>query len=83
MFSPFTLIHGSLMRWQVRCPDGHVRHYPYLNREDAAFDCSVFDRCCQRYDTLNALERELPPCRGKPHVVVPDHLLPMRDPAKS
>lgn len=74
------------MRYQVICPDGHVRHYPYLNREDAAFDCKVFDRCCQRFKEPNALERELPPCNGKPHSVVPEYLVPLapaRDPLKN
>lgn len=58
------------MIWQVVCPDGFVRHYPYNNYDDATFDAAVYDRLgCRLYDTPNDLERSHPRCVGTPHRV--------------
>jgi hypothetical protein len=56
--------------WQIVCPDGRVRHYPYRNRDDALADAHVCDhRGCQFYAEQNELETGAPPCTGAPHRV--------------
>ena len=54
--------------YQIVCPDNHVRHYPYSNREDAAFDAKLCDaNGCRIYTDICEIEATLPPCPGRGH----------------
>jgi hypothetical protein len=33
--------------YEIVCPDGHVRHYPYHNEDDALFDAKLCDETCK------------------------------------
>lgn len=74
MLPSLPLLHGttrmSQMKWQIVCPDGHVRHHAYVNKGDALFDAKIFDQRCRRFAVPNEFEYGLPPCEGKPHTVV-------------
>ena len=57
--------------WEVVCPDGHVRHFPYHNHGDARCDAEVYS---ERHDVCRdafILDRPTPlqRCRGGRHVV--------------
>lgn len=61
------MVHMSQM-WEIVCSDGRVRHPPYNNPEDAAFDADLCDeRACRLYPTPGPLEQAAPPCPGAPH----------------
>lgn len=58
--------------WEIECPDGRVRHYPYTNLADAEFDARLCDdRGCRLFAQPNELEKSLPPCPGGAHGVRP------------
>ena len=64
--------------WEVVCPDGDVRHYPYHNRGDAeahadrASDPSWFARRgCRLAPKPAPLEASRPPCPGGRHEARP------------
>lgn len=60
------------MAWEIVCPDGLVRHYPYGNQEDAEFDAQLCDqKGCRLYPESSPLERLSSPCSGEPHSVRP------------
>lgn len=62
------------MSYEIVCPDGHVRHYPYTQALDAEFDARFIDRegKCQLYKIPNELEARLPACdKQRPHTVRP------------
>lgn len=55
------LCHG----WEIVCPDGKVRHYPYHNEGDAECDAAVFtESVC---DDLDAVFAALGPCPNGTH----------------
>lgn len=56
--------------WEVVCPDGIVRHYPYHNKDDAEAEARYFtDTKCQRFKKKSPLEKQHPPCPGGEHTV--------------
>lgn len=56
--------------FEVVCPDGRVRHYPYHNEGDAQCDAEVFtERKCQLYPEPSPLELEQTPCPEGVHTV--------------
>ncbi len=62
--------------WEVICPDGRVRHYPYLSREQAEAEAWRFDHACRSTGSRpTALETSQPPCPGGHHVARPAELL--------
>lgn len=40
--------------WDIVCPDGACRHFPYLNEADARFDAALISRrnYCNIYGTI-------------------------------
>ena len=62
--------------WEVICPDGRVRHYPYLSREHAEAEAGRLDHACGNTRARpTALETSQPPCPGGRHVARPAELL--------
>lgn len=67
--------------WEIVCPDGRVRHYPYHNREDAedtALEAEARRAStarCSFWDQPSDLELSQPQCPGGSHVV---RLIPMQ-----
>ncbi len=62
--------------WEVICPDGHVRHWPYVSRADAEADGRIFAAgACRSHRKAPALEGGRPPCPGGAHTVRPTALL--------
>lgn len=62
--------------WHIRCPDGKVRHYPYINYDDAKFDAELCDGGrCQFYPEPNELERRDGRCAGGRHSLEPASLI--------
>lgn len=64
--------------WEIVCPDGRLRHYPYHNRGDAEADARALSdpkrfaaRGCRLGPGSSARERSQPPCPGGLHVVRP------------
>lgn len=64
--------------WEIVCPDGRVRHYPYHNHGDAqshaefASDPKWFaKRGCRLGPESDELELSQPPCPGGDHVARP------------
>lgn len=56
--------------WQIVCPDGHVRHFPYHNRGDAECDASLVEnRGCEDAVSGYRQGEPLPPCPGGRHTV--------------
>jgi hypothetical protein len=57
--------------WEIVCPDGRVRHYPFHNMDDAE---DAADHCatrCNPYKVPSALFNSLPPCPHGAHAVRP------------
>lgn len=66
--------------WEIVCPDGRVRHLPYINLGDAESDATSIDRktsvkgaelACRMYPNPGSLERKHGPCPGGKHEVRP------------
>jgi hypothetical protein len=57
--------------WEVVCPDGHVRNFPYSNEGDAQCDAEGYseDGCQGHASGQSPLERGLPPCPEGAHRV--------------
>jgi hypothetical protein len=57
--------------WEIVCPDGLIRDYPYHNREDAEDMAEVMTtkRCNGLWPKPGRLELEQPPCPEGKHVV--------------
>jgi hypothetical protein len=56
--------------FEVVCPDGRVRHYPYHNEDDAICDAEVFaEQKCSIYPEPSPLEKRHPPCPEGKHTV--------------
>lgn len=62
--------------WEVTCPDGRIRHWPYVSRADAEADGCVFSAgACRSHRKAAALETSQPPCPGGLHTVRPNSFL--------
>ena len=58
--------------WELVCPDGGVRHFPYANKLDAEYDATLCsEEGCQIFPESFSLEAKRPACVGGPHQVVP------------
>lgn len=62
------------MMFEIRCPDGCVRHFPYHNGGDVTHDAHLVNTegcwcLAGRYGAPNDLEKKLPRCEGGVHVV--------------
>lgn len=56
--------------YEIVCPDGRVRHYPYTNEDDARADARIYTRKrCRLYPEPSPLELAQPPCTGGEHAV--------------
>jgi len=56
--------------FEIVCPDGFVRHFPYLNEQDAQSDARIASESrCQFFERVNRLEEALGACRGGLHSV--------------
>jgi len=54
--------------WEVVCPDGRVRSYPFHNFGDADLEARMkTQRRCQLYPKQSDLEASQPPCPGGKH----------------
>ena len=52
--------------WEIVCPDGRVRHYPYRQAEDAVEDARRAEEDCSLgYEEPSPLEQR--PCPGGSH----------------
>ncbi len=62
--------------WEVICPDGCVRHWPYVDRDGAETEARIFSAgACGSYRKATALETNLPRCPGGSHSVRPTAFL--------
>lgn len=59
----------ALSWWQIVCPDGNVRHYPYAYEAPARVDAKACSRSCRMEPKLNKLEAANPPCANGKHTV--------------
>lgn len=58
--------------WEIVCPDGRVRHYPFHNFGDAeAMALRFSERRCQLFKEPSPLELRHPPCPEGKHEVHP------------
>lgn len=61
----------SATGWELVCPDGGVRHFPYAEKGDAEYDSTLCaEEGCQIFPESYSLEAARPPCVGGPHRVV-------------
>lgn len=57
--------------WELVCPDGGVRHFPYSNKDDAEYDATLCtEEGCQIFPESQSLEPTRPACVGGEHRVV-------------
>ena len=57
--------------WEVVCPDGGVRHFPYADKNDAEYDATLCaEEGCQIFPESQWLEPRRPPCSGGRHRIV-------------
>jgi hypothetical protein len=57
--------------WEIVCPDGHVRHLPYMERKEAEFEADLCDdRGCEWLAPFAAEAQ----CPGVPHRIRPASL---------
>ncbi len=55
--------------WQIVCPDGNVRHYPYAYEASAKAGAKTCEKMCRMEAKLNKLEAAHPPCPSGNHTV--------------
>ena len=59
--------------WEILCPDGFVRDYPYHNRGNAEsmadLSSKSIKKACRLYPKRSPIELALPPCPGGKHIV--------------
>lgn len=63
---------GTCAGWEIVCPDGRVRDYPYHNHDDAedmAHHMSA--RRCRLYPKPSPIELSQPPCPEGLHTIRP------------
>ena len=64
------LVDDTTYDFEIVCPDGKVRHYPYLHEGDAEADARhAGERRCQFYAEPNHLEKLHGSCPGGAHRV--------------
>lgn len=57
--------------WEIVCPDGGVRHFPYSSKDDAKYDATLCTaEGCQIFPESQWLQGAQPPCSGGPHRIV-------------
>lgn len=63
-------LEGTLYPFEIVCPDGFSRHFPYANEEDAESDARVAEQSsCQFFPHPNRLELAFGPCPSGKHTV--------------
>jgi hypothetical protein len=56
--------------WQIICPDGLVRHFPYVSQEAAEVDADCCSKLgCRMTPKMNPLEVAHPPCPRGVHTI--------------
>lgn len=61
----------TTVSWELVCPDGGVRHFPYSSKDDAEYDATLCsEESCQIFPESQLLEAKRPPCVGGPHRIV-------------
>lgn len=61
----------TAVAWEIVCPDGGVRHFPYSSKDDAEYDASLcIEEGCQIFPESYALGGMRPPCAGGSHRIV-------------
>lgn len=64
--------HRGCAAWEVVCPDGRVRDYPYHNLGDAESTARLAtERQCRLWPEPSPIELEQPPCPEGEHKVRP------------
>jgi hypothetical protein len=66
--------------WEIVCPDGRVRHYPFHNFDDAEDAAEHCAKRCDPFRVPSELMASQPPCPHGPHAVRP---ILMQDKASS
>jgi hypothetical protein len=62
---------AAAVAWELVCPDGGVRHFPYSSKDDAEYDATLCtEEGCQIFPESQWLEAARPPCVGGPHRVI-------------
>ena len=71
--------------WEIACPDGRIRHFPYHNEGDALCDAEVYSErgCRAGGGAPTALEQRYPACPEGEHVVRPAAFLEPSTPDRS
>ncbi len=65
--------------WEVLCPDGRIRQYPFANEDDAEGEAELCSRPlregerCDQWATPGELVTSQPPCPGGKHTIRPLH----------
>jgi hypothetical protein len=57
--------------WEIVCPDGRVRHYPFHNLDDAEDAAGHCAKRCDPYKIPSDLMTSQPPCPHGTHTVRP------------
>ena len=58
-----------MIGWQILCPDGKERHYPYINQGDAECDAALYSERGCRSDPDMIVRHG--PCPEGRHVLAP------------
>ena len=59
------------MSWEIVCPDGGVRHFPYADKNDAEYDATLCaEEGCHIFPESQWLEPRRPQCAGGQHRIV-------------
>ena len=58
------------MKWEIVCPDGRVRDYPYMNYGDArAMAAEMSRERCSLWEDPSLIQTSQPPCPEGRHIV--------------
>lgn len=61
----------TAVAWEIVCPDGGVRHFPYASKDDAEYDATLCsEEGCQIFPESYWLESARPACAGGVHRIV-------------
>lgn len=64
------LFEGVSYPFEIVCPDGRVRHFPYMHEGDAEADAKhATEKNCRFYDKKSSLEEQHGDCPGGVHSV--------------
>ena len=70
--------------WEIVCPDGRVRSYPYHNFGDAEFDAQLrTEERCQLWPEPSPIALSQPPCPEGEHTVRPIVFTPPAPPGEA